>query len=87
VKRARREVDPATSLHEDVADEEEEKGPRWAGREPPWRPGVNGGKPRYGGSGGQHREYYRFFYRAKQHGPAAMASFIEANGPPPSHRG
>jgi hypothetical protein len=76
----------ATSLLEHVPEENDESTRRWTGKEPAWRSGVNGGRQRFGDSGGQHREYYRLFYRAKKNGEEAFNKFIEDNGHPPKHR-
>jgi hypothetical protein len=50
-----------------------------------WRSGVNGGKQRYGNSGGSHREYYAGLFRAKRQGK--MSSYIREHGPPPARKG
>jgi len=52
-----------------------------------WRPGVNGGKARYGSSGGAHRAYYAGLYRAKGQGKEAMRQYIRLHGPPPASKG
>jgi len=49
----------------------------------PWRSGVNGGKQRFGSSGGQHREYFAGLYRSKGKGKESMREFIRLHGPPP----
>lgn len=51
------------------------------------RTGVNGGKIRFGNSGGAHRVYYTGLYRAKGLGKQAMAEYIRIHGPPPSRQG
>jgi hypothetical protein len=53
----------------------------------PWREGINGGRQRFGSSGGTHREYYKGFYKAKGQGKAALAEYIEWWGEPPSKWG
>jgi hypothetical protein len=50
----------------------------------PWREGINGGRQRFGSSGGTHREYYKGFYKAKGQGKEAVAAYVEWMGPPPS---
>ena len=45
---------------------------------------MNGGKQRWGGSGGSNKEYYKALYRAKGQGKEAMAEFIRVHGKPPS---
>ena len=42
----------------------------------PWRPGVQGGKQRYGKSGGQHGDWYRRWRRAQREGPMAEQRFL-----------
>lgn len=55
---------------------------RWHHRGQVWRPGVNGGDERYGGSGGKDRQYYHAFYVAKGLGKGVLAAFEKEFGHP-----
>jgi hypothetical protein len=50
----------------------------------PWRAGINGGRQRFGSSGGTHREWYKGYYQAKGKGKAAVQAYVEWMGEPPS---
>ena len=52
-----------------------------------WRSGINGGKARFGNSGGANKKYYQGFYAAKGLGRAELKAFIEQFGPPPTRGG
>ena len=52
-----------------------------------FRAGVNGGRERFGDSGGQNRNYYRAYYTAKGQGEMALQRFLQTHGPPPSRGG
>lgn len=42
-----------------------------------WRPGINGGRQRYGDSGGVNKDYWREFYKAKQFGKEGVGQHFE----------
>ncbi len=72
------------AAHQAAERAKEQPGPEgwYDKRGEPWRPGRGGGQPRYGSSGGQHRDYYRKAARAMKKGRAEHAQFIETNPRP-----
>jgi hypothetical protein len=71
-------------LEELVDDTEGSSSSTGLGKCGPWRPGIHGGRARFGSSGGTHREYYKGFYKAKGQGKAALDAYVAWMGPPPS---
>ena len=51
------------------------------------RSGINGGRNRYGTSGGKNKAYYHAYYAAKGKGKAAVVAFKRTYGKPPSSGG